>query len=494
MIRSCRGRAGTHIPGIWFGGPYLSFGARIRDRLLRQASVGVGVIGDSIGITATQCSTTTGTSPAATPSTTAMLFYRGGGERGVASERGARSGARSRPFEAGARSAESTLRGCVITVPAPLAMPFGGRSEAARGYGEPRGESGCRSGAFSGYDHGGQVRSFSSRGSVQLRRRSFWRRGAMAAAGATLAGSLWFPGRLESGKWREVPMRRTKRTSTSFAGLNVPQWAAIALLLTVCLPLVLHGSAAGSEDIFIARKQASNALVTAVQSNDEKAHARFARTGRESRLSPREMKPRIAHSRANFVQKYREMHRLVNEPDGTTTLYIGAKNWPTPIPLVPKAIALGISIPRQARRKFCTGELAGTNYRRFAFARNSWRRKKNIRRTSTKSMPGKNLQRYRAARRSLLEGGGGRPAKPHRAAGGIGRRRGLCPRERRAADSLPRLLLPYSDRPGERRPRRREELYRERQDDRGIRVRGLSGAIPLFRRDDFHRRQRWSGV
>ena len=30
------------------------------------------------------------------------------------------------------------------------------------------------------------------------------------------------------------------------------------------------------------------------------------------------------------------MHRLVKEPDGTTILYIGAKNWPTPIPLVNK--------------------------------------------------------------------------------------------------------------------------------------------------------------
>ncbi len=34
------------------------------------------------------------------------------------------------------------------------------------------------------------------------------------------------------------------------------------------------------------------------------------------------------------MQKYLEMHRLVDEPDGTTTLYIGARNWPTPIPLV----------------------------------------------------------------------------------------------------------------------------------------------------------------
>ena len=34
------------------------------------------------------------------------------------------------------------------------------------------------------------------------------------------------------------------------------------------------------------------------------------------------------------MQKYQQMHRLLTEPDGTTTLYIGAENWPTPIPLV----------------------------------------------------------------------------------------------------------------------------------------------------------------
>jgi hypothetical protein len=40
------------------------------------------------------------------------------------------------------------------------------------------------------------------------------------------------------------------------------------------------------------------------------------------------------NDRAEFVQKYEQMHRLVKEPDGTTTLYIGAENWPTPIPLM----------------------------------------------------------------------------------------------------------------------------------------------------------------
>ncbi len=38
-------------------------------------------------------------------------------------------------------------------------------SLGARGYAEPRGQSGVRSGAFSGYEHGGETRSFSSRGS-----------------------------------------------------------------------------------------------------------------------------------------------------------------------------------------------------------------------------------------------------------------------------------------------------------------------------------------
>jgi hypothetical protein len=38
--------------------------------------------------------------------------------------------------------------------------------------------------------------------------------------------------------------------------------------------------------------------------------------------------------REEFVNKYQEMHRLVREPDQTTVLYIGAENWPFPVPLV----------------------------------------------------------------------------------------------------------------------------------------------------------------
>jgi hypothetical protein len=37
-----------------------------------------------------------------------------------------------------------------------------------------------------------------------------------------------------------------------------------------------------------------------------------------------------------FVQKYQEMHRLHRERDGAVTLYLGAENWPFPIPIVEK--------------------------------------------------------------------------------------------------------------------------------------------------------------
>jgi hypothetical protein len=38
--------------------------------------------------------------------------------------------------------------------------------------------------------------------------------------------------------------------------------------------------------------------------------------------------------REMFVEKYKQMHRLGRESDGSVTLYIGAENWPFPVPLV----------------------------------------------------------------------------------------------------------------------------------------------------------------
>jgi hypothetical protein len=63
--------------------------------------------------------------------------------------------------DAGERNGESNRPGAT-------ARPFEGNNKASRGYAEPRGQSGTRSGAFSGYDHGGATRSYSSRGSASF--------------------------------------------------------------------------------------------------------------------------------------------------------------------------------------------------------------------------------------------------------------------------------------------------------------------------------------
>ncbi len=82
---------------------------------------------------------------------------------------GIRGGSGSRAY-AGSRSANGSLgaRGGVGNRPSAMARPFDGNSKAARGYAAPRGQSGVRSGAFSGYSHGGQAKSYSSRGSASM--------------------------------------------------------------------------------------------------------------------------------------------------------------------------------------------------------------------------------------------------------------------------------------------------------------------------------------
>jgi hypothetical protein len=86
---------------------------------------------------------------------------------------------------------------------------------------------------------------------------------------------------------------------------------------------------------FASAEDASRALVTAAQNNDEKAMLEvLGPDGKEIVSSGDDVED--AESRANFVRRYQQMHRLVKEPDGMVTLYVGAENWPMPIPLVNK--------------------------------------------------------------------------------------------------------------------------------------------------------------
>jgi len=126
-------------PGIWYGGPYLSFGV----------GFGVGFFGGYGwgwhhwgGFDWHHHYAVYNHERYFSHSRTFYnrnTFYRGGGDHG-------------RGFDghgAGGR-------------------PFNGDHQAARGYAQPHGQSGVHSGAFSGYDHGGQTRGFSARGNSSL--------------------------------------------------------------------------------------------------------------------------------------------------------------------------------------------------------------------------------------------------------------------------------------------------------------------------------------
>ena len=104
--------------------------------------------------------------------------------------------------------------------------------------------------------------------------------------------------------------------------------------MTGCFAASSSAQQAGQKT-FSSAEDASKALVAAAQSNDEKAMLEVLGADGKQIVSSGDP-TEDAESRANFVKRYQEMHRFVKEADGSTVLYIGAHNWPTPIPLVNK--------------------------------------------------------------------------------------------------------------------------------------------------------------
>jgi hypothetical protein len=85
---------------------------------------------------------------------------------------------------------------------------------------------------------------------------------------------------------------------------------------------------------FQSAAEASQRLFQAVQSNNEQAIRSIL--GGQTDLTSSRDPGQDKVDRALFVQKYQEMHRLGREPDGSAILYIGAENWPFPIPIIEK--------------------------------------------------------------------------------------------------------------------------------------------------------------
>jgi hypothetical protein len=98
---------------------------------------------------------------------------------------------------------------------------------------------------------------------------------------------------------------------------------------------VLPGLAEPSDQqTFASAAEASKSLFQAVRANDGELIVKML--GGPTELASSGDKNQDKLDRECFVQKYLEMHRMVREDDGKVILYIGAENWPFPIPLLEK--------------------------------------------------------------------------------------------------------------------------------------------------------------
>jgi hypothetical protein len=174
-------------PGIWFGGPYLSFGL----------GFGIGWFGgfgwgwNHWGCDWHNRTVIYNNNRYYSRSNTfynRSNYYRGGDaragmngdHRGTNGDRGGVSGDHGgvngdhgglNGDHGGAnddRGEANGDRGEAYNHPASTPKPFNGDGLAARGYADQHDQSGVHSNAFSGYDHGGEERGFSSRGSASF--------------------------------------------------------------------------------------------------------------------------------------------------------------------------------------------------------------------------------------------------------------------------------------------------------------------------------------
>lgn len=131
-------------------------------------------------------------------------------------------------------------------------------------------------------------------------------------------------------------MRQIRTRLRSYARFIAHHAAMFALVAaTLGFPLTSSSCFAqqGGEKTFASPGAAALALYDAVKSNDDKALTEIFGSGTNDIIHTGD-DVADKNARANFIRRYDQMHRVVIEPDQTATLYVGAENWPLPIPIV----------------------------------------------------------------------------------------------------------------------------------------------------------------
>ena len=117
------------------------------------------------------------------------------------------------------------------------------------------------------------------------------------------------------------------------------RFAEVALLLFAALALSAFSPSARADEakerVFRSPASAAAALVDAARKDDLKEMAAVLGPGGEDVVSSGDP---VAdnNNREDFVKWYDQMHRLAYNDEGQVILYVGADNWPLPIPIIKK--------------------------------------------------------------------------------------------------------------------------------------------------------------
>ena len=119
-----------------------------------------------------------------------------------------------------------------------------------------------------------------------------------------------------------IPMKR-----------RVVEFALLSFVLALSVLLPSARAEESKERVFRSPASAAAALVDAARKDDLKEMATILGPGGEDVVSSGDP---VAdnNNREDFTKWYDQMHRLAYNSDGQVILYVGADNWPLPIPIV----------------------------------------------------------------------------------------------------------------------------------------------------------------
>ena len=132
-------------------------------------------------------------------------------------------------------------------------------------------------------------------------------------------------------------MSETKKRFEKYLGFRFScrALAAISPLMVLVLSSQLTLAQQPNQHVFQSPEDASTALFAAAKHTDNRSLLEIlSPAGKDIVSSGDPAEDR--RNRDNFVAKYAQMHRVARERDGVMILYIGAENWPFPIPLIEK--------------------------------------------------------------------------------------------------------------------------------------------------------------